>query len=111
MHKVLILPTLRYVDDYFGVEHPDEVDHAAKCFNELMECLLGPETVAPNKLLVGNPLEILGVDCQCCLHGFAGRPSRSKKEKWLVDINMALFSKVGSQSGRALVFCIHSYVP
>jgi len=86
----LSLPLLRYVDDYFGVEHPALAEHAAHCFEELTACLLGDGTVAPDKLAFGNPLDILGVHCESSDEGFSARPSDAKVNKWAADINFAL---------------------
>jgi hypothetical protein len=85
---------LRYVDDYFGVEDPPLVEHAAKCFEELLACLLGEGTVAPDKLSSGNPLEILGVECASSKHGFSAQPSSAKTSKWIADINFALIAEI-----------------
>jgi hypothetical protein len=90
--SVLKLPLLRYVDDFFGVEDPSLVEHASQCFEKLMSILLGPETIAPEKLAYGSPLEILGVDCQCDDVGFTARPSQNKINKWTSEINMALLA-------------------
>ena len=62
--RLLVLPALRYVDDYFGPEHPSTAEHAAKCFAELVVLLLGPGAVAPGKTDWGTTLVVLGLQLQ-----------------------------------------------
>ena len=61
IRRVLYLTCLRYVDDYFGTEHEQLVEHAKLCFARLLRALLGPCAASERKLLHGNPLDILGV--------------------------------------------------
>lgn len=58
---VLRIPALRYVDDFFAVDHPECVDHAMTCFARMVRAVLGPNAVAPDKLAHGVPLEVLGL--------------------------------------------------
>ena len=61
IRRVLYLTCLRYVDDYFGSEQEQLVEHAKLCFARLLRALLGPCAASERKLLHGNPLDILGV--------------------------------------------------
>jgi len=59
--RILFLPLLRYVDDYFAAESVACAEHALSVFARLVKACLGDGAVAAHKLDVGNPLVILGV--------------------------------------------------
>ena len=67
---LLRIAALRYVDDYFGPDHPEVVEQAAAQLAELVQLMLGPGAVAPDKTAWGSPLVILGLEIK------AGRPWR-----------------------------------
>jgi len=39
---LLMLPVLRYVDDYFSADREDLADHGMMCFDRLVKALMGP---------------------------------------------------------------------
>jgi len=88
----LRIPVLRYVDDYFGPERPDCLDHAMKCFARLVRTLLGPDAIADRKLECGASLCILGVDICMSDRGFQCRPAAQKIPGWLTTIDEATAS-------------------
>ena len=51
---VLHLPMLRYVDDYFGVDHLEVVEHAVNCFARVVRAILGPSAVSARKTGFGT---------------------------------------------------------
>ena len=67
---LLRIAALRYVDDYFGPDHPEVVEQAAVQLAELIQLMLGPGAVAPDKVAWGSPLVILGLEIK------VGRPGR-----------------------------------
>ena len=58
---LLMLPVLRFVDDYFSIELPRAAEHGMQCFARLVRCLLGLCSFAAHKLCCGNPLPVLGL--------------------------------------------------
>ena len=69
---LLRIAALRYVDDYFGPDHPEVVEQAAVQLAELIQLMLGPGAVAPDKVAWGSPLVILGLEIK------VGRPGRDE---------------------------------
>ena len=67
---LLRIAALRYVDDYFGPDHPEVVEQAVEQLAELIQLMLGPGAVALDKIAWGSPLVILGLEIK------AGRPGR-----------------------------------
>ena len=90
--RLLMVPVLRYVDDYFGAERqacdicslvavsstlarPSLVEATMKAFVRLIRAILGPTSIADRKVECGSTLTVLGVEvpgsvagciCQCC---------------------------------------------
>ena len=91
--RLLHIPILRYVDDYFAPELPACADHAAHAFARMVRLLLGPTAISESKLLWGMPLEILGLDVEVNPVGIKCKPTVAKSEKWLGQIQQALDSK------------------
>ena len=60
--RILFIPILRYVDDFFSAEAQDSVAHAMQVFARLVRVCLGTDAVAPKKLMFGSPLTVLGID-------------------------------------------------
>ena len=67
---LLRIAALRYVDDYFGPDQFEVVEQAVEQLAELIQLMLGPGAVAPDKIAWGSPLVILGLEIK------AGRPGR-----------------------------------
>jgi hypothetical protein len=87
----LMLPILRYVDDYFGPDRLATVEHGLQCFVRLVRLLLGSDAVADDKTAFGSRLDILGVDLEMSLKGFKFRPAAEKCARWRATIVDALF--------------------
>ena len=108
--RLLALPVLEYVDDYFAPERlivrhvawhcacvfvllcfrPESVEHAMQCFARLVRALLGDSAVADRKLDSGKSLEILGVVLSCSPAGYIAQPSMKNRTKCLRVIEKAL---------------------
>ena len=87
---LLMLPVLRYVDDFFAADRPDCLKVGLDCLARLIRLILGPDAVAPHKLECGEALEILGIDVSPTRHGFTFRPAADKVPKWLQCIETAI---------------------
>ena len=92
--KCLKLVLARYVDDYFGCESLETLEHALSCFARLVRLLLGESALAEKKLDFGSNLEVLGIEMQVSWENYFCRPSAIKKRKWLLMIRKALASGV-----------------
>ena len=106
--KILHIPILRYVDDFFAAlrtaeagasaraghrhqVHPcAEAEHALVCLVRLIRALLGPSALAEHKKECGNPLVILGLRIELSPEGMRAVPSDDKAEKWMGRINEAI---------------------
>jgi hypothetical protein len=87
---LLHLPVFRYVDDFFGVEHPDCVAHALHCFKRIVRAIMGPEAIADMKCAFGSSLVVLGLDCSFRDAAAVVWPDEEKAAKWLAGIKCAL---------------------
>ena len=90
--KLLKLPVLRYVDDFFSVDFPECAQHAMNCFARMVRILLGKDAVAQGKLMCGMPLTILGLRLAVDQQGVSCWPSPDKVVKWCSTISAALSS-------------------
>jgi len=88
--RLLHLPMLRYVDDFFCPERKESVQHGLGCFTRLVRAVLGPSSLAERKLMWGMPLPILGVSVQASDSGMACFPLPDKVEKWISKMQNAL---------------------
>ena len=61
--RLLKLPVLTYVDDYFAIDREQSAASAMAFFARLVRLCLGSSSVADRKLECGNPLVVLGVEC------------------------------------------------
>ena len=105
---LLKLPILTYVDDYFGTESEELVEHAKSCFARVVKCLLGDDALSASKLQHGNPLDILGLEFHITPEGIRCKPSCDKVKKWVYTIEEALKSNSlgpGSASKLAGLCC------
>ena len=62
--RILHLPLLCFVDDYFSVDRHTCAQAAMQYFARLVRACLGESAVAPRKLEWGNPLIVLGVEIE-----------------------------------------------
>ena len=76
--RVLFLPVLRFVDDFYAACRSAEVEHAMQIFARLVRCLLGADSIAAHKLEFGNPLTVLGVAISLKASGIRFRPEPCK---------------------------------
>lgn len=61
-----------------------------ECFARLVRILLGPDSVAVQKLACGLQLEVLGILISIDENGFRCEPAPRKVKKWLFDIDVVL---------------------
>ena len=106
--KILHIPILRYVDDFFSALRAAEAgagarvcfrararsfaqaEHALGCLVRLVRALLGPSALAEHKKECGNPLVILGLRIKLSPAGMRATPSDDKAKKWLCRIAEAI---------------------
>ena len=88
--RVLNLAVYRYVDDFFGLEREETVEHAMQCFARLVRVLMGATAIADRKLECGRTLCVLGVDLSLSVKGYTCRPSKDKAGKCIAAIKEAL---------------------
>lgn len=91
--RVLHLPVIRFVDDFFTADFQGCAGHAKNIFSRLVTCMLGDDAIARHKLLHGNPLPVLGIVVQTNLAGVVFYPDPEKVTKWTEQIEVALRSK------------------
>ena len=90
--KLLHLPVLRYVDDYFSADRKELVEHAMQCFARLTRLLLGHTSVSDRKLDFGASLLVLGIVVEPALNGIRFILSAEKAQKYREVICRALQS-------------------
>ena len=88
--RVLKIPMLRYVDDFFAADRRESADKAMGIFARLVRCCLGQSAVAKDKLECGNPLTILGIRVTLCGEGVIFWPDDKKVVKWTGQIESYL---------------------
>ena len=78
--RLLRIPALRYVDDFFAAERSETMEHAMKCMQRLIRAILGDDAVSddPSKVACGKGLCILGVDITARSDGILARPTPQK---------------------------------
>jgi len=81
--RMLFLPLLRYVDDYFGVSHPDCAKHTAAIFQRLVRALLGPTAINDSKTEVGKELVVLGLLVSLASQGLSISLDSIKASSWM----------------------------
>ena len=91
--RLLHLPVLRFVDDFFTADRSACAGHAKQMFAKLTRCMLGPTAIAERKLQHNNPLPVLGVNVGVEKAGVIFQPEAEKIAKWIVQIEQALESK------------------
>jgi hypothetical protein len=83
---LLKLPVFRYVDDFFAAEPTATADHAMATFERLLACLLGPGTLAKDKLQAGMPLDILGVSVDLIGDEVRVQLADDKRARWRQEL-------------------------
>ena len=113
--KLLHLPVLRYVDDFFAVDwcalssivrsvvqrrhgcvlcrrKKQFLSHSMQSFVRLVRVLLGASSISEKKVECGKKLCVLGVDIRMSKDGFRCRPSKDKAKRWCMLIEEVLSS-------------------
>ena len=88
--RILKIPMLRYVDDFFSADRLVSADKAMDVFARLVRCCLGQTAVAKDKLECDNPLTILGIRVTLNAEGVTFFPDEKKVEKWTSQIESYL---------------------
>ena len=88
--RLLKLGCFRYVDDFFGCERAETMEHAMLCIARLIRAMYGATAVADRKLECGLSLTVLGVDLSLNSAGYMCRPAADKAQKWVMQIQEAL---------------------
>jgi len=104
--KLLHIPVLRYVDDYFSADRPELVEHAMQCFARLTRILLGGTSVSDRKLDFGACLLVLGIVVEPALSGIRFTLSEEKAFKYRKVIEQALWT--GYLSCGTALSCVRS---
>ena len=95
--RLLHLPLLCYVDDYFGVDRKGDAEHAVECFARVLRACLGPDAAPVRKMGFGSPLGVLGVSIFIDSQGVTFWPLQEKVAAWLAAIDA--FLAAGSMNG------------
>ena len=88
--KLLKLPMLAYVDDYFAVDRAESAEAAVQVFARLVRACLGDDALSEQKLECGNPLIVLGVEIELSGEGATFWPAQEKVNKWTAAIDTFL---------------------
>ena len=113
--KLLRLPVLRYVDDFFSVERKGLAEHADQCFARLVRALLGPSAMQDRKMAWGPSIVILGLRVRSSASGFHVKPDDDKAKQWTAIIDGALRSgaltagEASKMAGRLSWACCHVF--
>ena len=91
--RLLKLGCFRYVDDFFGCERAETMEHAMLCMARLIRAMFGATAIADRKLECGLSLTVLGVDLSLNSAGYRCRPSKDKARKWVLQIQEALHTR------------------
>ena len=92
VRRLLFIPMLRFVDDLCSAERATCAEHALGCIARLVRCILGPSAIAEDKVAVGMPMVVLGLQVRADHGGFSCFPSPDKVKKWRGRIDDALSS-------------------
>ena len=80
----------RYVDDFFGAEPMETLEHTLGCVVRVVRALLGVTSISDDKVDCGPGLRVLGVDIEITIDWYCCRPAKETLLKCLLVINMAL---------------------
>ena len=92
--RLLSIPLLRYVDDYFSVDTEELAAHAMTCFARVVRALLGAGAVGDSKLEAAMPLVVLGLQVTATNKGVEVVVSKKKAVQWWQMLEAALASGV-----------------
>ena len=80
--RLLRIPLLCFVDDYFSVDREDSVACALQSFVRIVLACLGDDAISPSKVEAGNPLVVLGVEIAISKEGACFWPAQDKVDRW-----------------------------
>ena len=89
---LLRIPLSKYVDDFYAVETAACGQTALNCLVRVVQALLGPGALSPKKIMIGNPLPLLGFSVLIGKVSASFTLVASKRVKWLAMINGCLES-------------------
>ena len=88
--RLLKIPILRYVDDYFTAERPAVAQHGMRCFMKMCRLLMGEDFMKEEKCLTGNPITILGLSVTASSDKITVWLDEAKRSKWSETIERAI---------------------
>ena len=100
--RLLHIPALRYVDDFFSAEPEQTAAHAMDCFARLVRAILGQTAIAAKKLEVGKELVVLGIKVAPVSQGIKMSLEKSKSESWVEELQP--YKYIGMPAGVAAQF-------
>ena len=98
--RVLRIPILCYVDDYYGAERAESAEHAMQCFARLLRACFGQGAAPASKMGCSNPLVVLGVSVLLSRDGVTFWPAPEKVSKWVAAID-GFLSQLKMDGGQA----------
>ena len=90
--RMLKIPVLLYVDDYFSIDREVNAESAMLIFARLVRVCLGGDAIANRKLKYGSPLVVLGIECAHDHIGATFWPAQEKVVQWRATIERFLAS-------------------
>ena len=84
--SILKIPSLRWVDDFFGVEPAGTTEHCKLCFARCVRAMLGEGAIEPQKLQHGKTLTILGIDVRLGKKTVKMWPTKQKVQQWTAEL-------------------------
>jgi hypothetical protein len=87
---LLHIPIFRYVDDFFGIEHDECIEHVLDCFKRIVRAIMGAEAIADPKCDYGSSLVVLGLQFSYKASAVSIWPAEKSVEKWIAGIWAAL---------------------
>ena len=91
---ILRVVCFRYVDDFFGAEPMETLEHTLQCVVRVLRALLGDSAISNDKVDCGPGLRVLGVDVELSTEWYCCRPAKETLAKCLVVIELALLHGV-----------------
>ena len=87
---ILRVVCFRYVDDFFGAEPMETLEHTKCCVVRVMRALLGATAISDDKAECGPGLRVLGVDIELTPDWYCCKPAKETLLKCLIVIEGAL---------------------